>query len=241
MRLFIACVYGSEVCLLAGAIVRRLGGFRSRCLALLLDRDPTTVLHDDLGVSIMKLLMHRRRNELGHALRMDESRSVKKVFLSRAILCPFAPDALSHLISHPPLSSMQTLAQDRPEWSIPRKEHNMFVSEDYSNNSNNSNNIFRRNSRHRPSCERDQTGLLVLRNCWQQRAYPRSTRCVQLSPVWAIKWRLSGHVCVCCAEYAYVAYLTMYATITYEHDGISFYKIAMSIGEYLQTINTVPD
>ncbi|KAI0224545.1 hypothetical protein LSAT2_024453 [Lamellibrachia satsuma] len=43
----------------------------------------------------MKLLMHRRRNELGHVLRMDESRSVKKVFLSRAVLCPFAPDSQS--------------------------------------------------------------------------------------------------------------------------------------------------
>ena len=43
------------------------------------DRDPSTVLHDDRGESITKVLMLRRWSWLGHVLPMDESRTVNTV------------------------------------------------------------------------------------------------------------------------------------------------------------------
>ena len=122
--------------MLTGAIVRRLGGFRSRYIAFrLLDSDWLTVLHNDL-VTKLPVELTRTCAARGRVAHREES----------------VPHPVSYLsgTSHLPLSTAHIHAQDRPLWfrsfneayrnSEEKTQLSLFDGLQHDNNDNNNNN-----------------------------------------------------------------------------------------------------
>ena len=112
--------YGSEAWMFTNKIKQKLNGVNSKLLAQITRR----TIHEEARIPTFNTIEHvlsRRWDYLGHILRLDESRALKRIVINLAPEHPYQEGSLLADTSFRSIEEMKQAAQDRKNWREGRR------------------------------------------------------------------------------------------------------------------------
>ena len=120
-----AFTHGCEAWSLTDSIRKSINGFNSRCLSTITGKDfRETATHPDFN-NIISAIMRRRLQFVGHILRIDSQRLLRRTFIAIISSSPRPSGSLLHGLVSMTLDEIISLASNRRDWS--RQINSLFI------------------------------------------------------------------------------------------------------------------
>ena len=115
-------IYGSSAWFFTTGVKRKVNGVNSKLLAQITKR----TIHEEAkypSVNVVELIEDRRWNYLGHILRLDEQRALRRYLLELSPMeAPFIPGSLLDVPIFDNINDMIAAANDRLGWKKMRRD-----------------------------------------------------------------------------------------------------------------------